>query len=128
MLQDYFRQYGLIAIFATIAFLVPIGILLISWLLSFVRVRPKKPNPVKSSMYECGMRAIGPARWSQFNFRYYTYAILFVIFSVEVVFIYPWAIKFGQLGLFALLEMGVFILILLVGFLYAWRKHALEWE
>ena len=128
MLQDYFRQYGLIAVFTTIAFLVPIGMLLISWLFSFVRVRPKKPNPVKSSMYECGMRPIGPARWSQFNFRYYTYALLFVIFDIEVVFIYPWAIKFGQLGLFALLEMGVFILILLIGFLYAWKKHALEWE
>ena len=128
MLQDYFRQYGLIAILTAVAFLVPVGILLLSWMLSFIRVRPKKPSLVKSSVYECGMRPIGPERWMQFNFRYYTYALLFVIFDVEIVFIYPWAIKFRQLGLFAFLEMLVFILILVIGWAYAWRKRALEWE
>lgn len=128
VLQDYFRQYGLIAIFAAVAFIVPVGMLLVSWMLSFVRVRPRKPNPVKSSMYECGMRPIGPERWAQFNFRYYSYALLFVIFAVEVVFIFPWAIRFKQLGLFAFVEMLVFILILLIGWAYAWRKRALEWE
>ena len=128
MLDDYFRQYGLVAIFTAIAVLVPIGMLLVSWLFSFVRVRPRKPNPVKSSLYECGMRPIGPLRWTQFNFRYYTYALLFVIFDVEVVFIFPWAIRFKQLGLFAFAEMLIFVLILLIGWTYAWRKRALEWE
>jgi len=72
------------------------------------------------------MEALG-GRWSQFNFRYYMYAILFVIFDVEVVFLYPWAAKFRQLELFALIEMGVFVLVLLVGLAYAWRKKDLEW-
>jgi NADH:ubiquinone oxidoreductase subunit 3 (subunit A) len=83
---------------------------------------------VKSSLYECGVEPIGTARWNQFNFRYYTYALLFVIFDVETVFIFPWAIRFQQLGLFAFIEMLVFVLILVIGLVYAWRKRALEWE
>ena len=67
-------------------------------------------------------------RWSQFNFRYYMYALLFVIFDVEVVFIFPWAVRFNTLGLFALIEMLVFILILVLGWAYAWRKQDLEWR
>jgi NADH-quinone oxidoreductase subunit A len=127
MLDDYFRQYGLIAIFALIAFIVPASMLLLSWLASRLGVRPNNPNPVKLDTYECGMQAIG-GRWRQFNFRYYMYAILFVVFDVEVVFLYPWATKFLQLELFALIEMAVFVLILLVGWAYAWRKRDLEWE
>jgi NADH:ubiquinone oxidoreductase subunit 3 (subunit A) len=73
------------------------------------------------------MTPIG-GRWQQFNFRYYKYALLFVVFGVEVVFIYPWAVKFYQLGLFALLEMFVFILILMLGWVYAWNKGDLEWR
>ena len=128
MLDDYFRQYGLIAIFTVVAVLIPVGMLAISWLFSFVRIRPHKPDPVKSSLYECGMDPIGPARWTQFNFRYYMYALLFVVFDVETVFIYPWAIQFQQLGLFALIEMLIFVMILALGLVYAWRKRALEWE
>jgi NADH-quinone oxidoreductase subunit A len=128
MLDDYFRQYGLILILTTVAVVVPVGMLLLSWLFSYLRIRPKKPSLVKSSVYECGVEPIGPGRWTQFNFRYYTYALLFVIFDVEAVFLYPWAIQFKQLGLFALFEMLVFVLILVVGLAYAWRKRALEWE
>jgi NADH-quinone oxidoreductase subunit A len=127
MLDDYFRQYGLIAIFAVVAFVVPTSMLLLSWLASRVGVRPRNPTPVKLETYECGMQTIG-GRWNQFNFRYYMYAILFVIFDVEVVFLYPWATKFLQLELFALLEMAAFVLILLVGWAYAWRKRDLEWR
>ena len=126
MLDDYFRQYGLIAIFAVIAFMVPASMLMLSWLASRIGVRPNNPNPVKLDTYECGMQAIG-GRWRQFNFRYYTYAILFLVFDVEVVFLYPWATKFLRLELFALIEMAVFVLILLVGWAYAWRKRDLEW-
>ena len=126
MLDDYFRQYGLIAIFAAVAFVVPVSMLTMSWMLSRLGIRPNVPTPVKLETYECGMEAIG-GRWSQFNFRYYMFAILFVIFDVEVVFLYPWATKFLQLELFALIEMGVFVLILMVGWAYAWRKHDLEW-
>ena len=127
MLDDYFRQYGLIAIFAVIAFMVPASMLMLSWLASRLGVRPNNPNPVKLDTYECGMQAIG-GRWRQFNFRYYMYAILFVVFDVEVVFLYPWATKFLQLELFALIEMAAFVLILLVGWAYAWRKRDLEWR
>ncbi len=128
MLDDYFRQYGLIAIFAIAALLIPVSMLLISRLAVFVRVRPHKVDPVKSSIYECGVLPIGKVRWGQFNFRYFMFALLFVIFDVETVFIYPWAIRFQQLGLFAFIEMLVFVLILGLGLAYAWRKRALEWE
>ena len=126
MLEDYFRQYGLIAIFAAVAVAVPVSMLVISWLASKVGIRPQNPTPVKLEAYECGVQTIG-GTWNQFNFRYYLYAILFVIFDVEVVFLYPWATKFIRLELFALIEMGVFVAILLVGWAYAWRKRDLEW-
>ena len=126
MLDDYFRQYGLIAIFFGVALIVPISMVTASWMMSRLGFRPTNPPPVKSETYECGMEAIG-GRWNLFNFRYYMYAILFVIFDVEVVFLYPWAAKFLHLELFALIEMLVFVLILLVGFAYAWRKRDLEW-
>ena len=126
MLDDYFRQYGLIAIFFGVALIVPISMVTASWMMSRLGFRPTNPTPVKSETYECGMEAIG-GPWNLFNFRYYMYAILFVIFDVEVVFLYPWAAKFLHLELFALIEMLVFVLILLVGFAYAWRKRDLEW-
>ena len=127
MLEDYFRQYGLIAIFTFVAFIVPTSMLMVSFLLSRLGIRPQKPNPVKQDIYECGMETIG-GRWAQFNFRYYMYALLFVIFDVAVVFVYPWAVRMGKLGLFALIEMLVFVGILLIAWAYAWRKRDLEWE
>jgi NADH-quinone oxidoreductase subunit A len=127
MLEDYFRQYGLIAIVTVIAVIVPASMLLMSYMASRVGLRPNNPTPVKLETYECGVETIG-GRWNQFNFRYYLYAILFVIFDVEVVFLYPWATKFLTLELFALIEMAVFVLILLVGWAYAWRKGDLEWR
>jgi NADH:ubiquinone oxidoreductase subunit 3 (subunit A) len=130
MADDYFRQYGLIAIFSALAVGVPTGVLLMSWMLSKVNIRPSLPNPIKQSIYECGFETL-TGRWSQYNFRYYAFALIFVVFDVEVVFLFPWAASFGflstQFGLFALLEMVVFIGILVVGWLYAWRKGALEW-
>lgn len=127
MFDDYFRHYSLIAIFAIVSVVVPTSMLLLSWLASRVGIRPTPPpNPVKSQTYECGMEALG-GRWNQFNFRYYSFALLFVVFDVEVVFLYPWAVRFNQLPLFALIEMAVFILILMVGWAYAWRKRDLEW-
>ena len=129
MLEDYFRQYGLLALFSIIAILVPIGMLMMSYMGSLVRVRPSRPTPVKLSTYECGFGPIG-GRWS-FNFRYYTFAILFVIFDVETVFLYPWAVEFGVLsakfGIFALVEVLAFVAVLMLGWAYAWRKRALEW-
>ncbi len=127
MLEDYLRQYGLIAIFGLIAVLVPTGMLMASLFAGRVGLRPSNPTAVKSEAYECGVETIG-GPWNQFNFRYYMFAILFVIFDVEVVFLYPWAAKFLKLELFALIEMAVFVLILLAGWAYAWRKQDLEWK
>ena len=126
MQEDYFRQYGLVAIFVVVAFTIPVSMLLMSWMASRIGLRPEKPTAVKSETYECGVEAIG-GKWELFNFRYYMFAILFVIFDVEVVFLYPWAAKFLQLELFALIEMAVFVGILVVGLVYAWRKNDLEW-
>lgn len=126
LLDDYFRQYGLIAIFIVVAVGVPASMLVMSWTASRIGLRPNNPTQVKSETYECGMEALG-GRWNLFNFRYYMFAILFVIFDVEVVFLYPWATKFLKLELFALIEMAVFVGILLVGLTYAWRKRDLEW-
>ncbi len=130
-LDDYFRQYGLIAMFGAVAVVVPTGMLMMSWMLSVVGIRPYKPSAIKQSIYECGFETLS-GKWSQFNFRYYAIALLFVVFDVEVVFLFPWAASFGVLsaefGVFALVEMGAFVGILVVGWLYAWKKGALEWR
>lgn len=126
-MDDYFSQYGLIAIFVCLAVFVPTSMLILSRLLGLVKIRPSKFNEVKFEAYECGVQPIGK-RWGQFNFRYYTFALLFLVFDVETIFLFPWAIKFNQLGLFAFVEMMIFILILLVGYIYAWRKGALQWD
>ena len=128
MLDNYFQQYGLLALLVVFSIVIPASMLILSWLASFIRIRPAKPDPVKRQVYECGVEPIGGGRWSQFNFRYYVYALLFVIFDIETVFLYPWAVQYQQLGLFALFEMLVFVLILVIGLVYAWRKRALEWE
>ena len=130
-LDDYFRQYGLIAVFAAVAVAVPTGMLLLSWVLSLVKVRPNNPSDVKSSIYECGFETISE-RWNNFNFRYYSIALLFVIFDVEVVFLFPWAASYGvmsaEFGSFVLFEMVVFVGILVLGWAYAWKKGSLEWS
>ncbi len=88
---------------------------------------PKKPDEVKLSTYESGKLPIGPAR-RRFSVQYYLTAMLFILFDIEVIFLYPWAAVFKQLKLFALVEMAIFVLILLVGYVYVWRKGALEWD
>ena len=131
MLDEYFRFYGLIAIFFTLAVAVPAGMLVVSELLKLIGVRPRRPNPVKQSIYECGFETLS-GTWDRFNFRFYTFALIFVIFDIEVIFLFPWAANFGlmskEFGAFVLLEMAVFVVILLVGWLHAWKKGALEWS
>ena len=119
-------DYGYIAILLVAAISIPALILFLAKLLS---TRPKTPDPegVKTDTYECGMRTIGSS-WVQFNFRYYFFALLFVIFDIETVFLYPWAVHFKQLKLFGFVEMLVFIFILVVGLVYAWKKKVLEWK
>jgi NADH:ubiquinone oxidoreductase subunit 3 (subunit A) len=89
-------------------------------------VAPKKPNPLKSQTYECGIETVGDT-WVQFKAQYYIFALVFLVFDVEVVFLFPWAVAFNVLPLFAVVEGVIFILILVAGLMYAWRKGVLEW-
>ena len=88
---------------------------------------PKRPNPHKMSVYECGM-AVEPGAKRPFDIKYYLIAMAFLIFDVEVIFLYPWAVRYNALGLFGFVEMMIFMFILLVGYVYIWRKGVLEWE
>jgi NADH-quinone oxidoreductase subunit A len=89
-------------------------------------LRPHKPSKEKSTTYECGMDPIGES-WIQFNIRFYVVALVFIVFEIEAVFMFPWAVVYDKLGLFGLVEMAVFIGILLVGLAYVWGKGDLEW-
>ncbi len=130
MLEDYFRQYGILFIFIAVALAVPIGMLAMSYAAQFVKVRPTQTSKIKRAAYESGMRPFSP-RPSMFNMRYYYYAILFVVFDVETVLLFPWAIKYGilskQFGFIAFGAVLVFLAVVTLGYLYAWRKGALEW-
>jgi NADH-quinone oxidoreductase subunit A len=90
-------------------------------------LRPRLPSPVKDEVFECGNPASGPA-WGRFAVKFYLVAILFIVFDVEVVFMYPWAILFRRLGWFGVIEMAIFVAVLTLGLVYVWRKGALEWE
>ena len=105
-----------------LAFIVPTIALVLARIL-----QPRLVTASKTQTYECGIKPYGTA-WVQFNIRYYIYALIFVIFDIETVFIYPWAVAFNKLGLFALVEMFLFLTILVVGFAYAWKKGALDWH
>ena len=90
-------------------------------------VRIQSPSAEKNTTYESGIEPMGQA-WIQFNIRYYMFALVFVIFDVETIFLYPWAVSFSEIGLAAFIEALIFICILLIGLIYAWRKGALEWS
>ena len=89
-------------------------------------IAPRKPNPIKLQTYECGIETVGDT-WVQFKAQYYIFALIFLIFDIETVFLYPWAAAFDALPLFAVLEGVLFVLILVAGLVYAWRKGALKW-
>jgi NADH-quinone oxidoreductase subunit A len=99
-----------------------VGILVLSHLVS-----PQRPTPVKATPYESGMPPLGSTR-DRFSVKFYLVAMLFIVFDIETVFMIPWGVAFRQLGLFGLVEMVVFIVILLVGYVYAWKRGALEWD
>jgi NADH-quinone oxidoreductase subunit A len=120
-------NYGYIALLLIVAVIFAASLILLPFILSRLGIIPRKPDPVKTATYECGMETVGES-WVQFNFRYYFYALLFVLFDIETVFLYPWAVHFKQLKLFGLVEMLIFIFVLAIGFVYAWRKRALEWK
>ena len=115
------RDYGTVLLF------VLLGIILVAIPLFIQRlIAPSKPNHEKLSTYECGEVPEGSA-WVQFNIRFYVIALIFLIFDVEVVFLFPWAVVFKELGLLAFVEMAIFLLILIVGLIYVWKKSDLDW-
>ncbi len=120
-------NYGYIALFLLAAVLFTLTMLLLPVLLRLIGIVPRKPNPVKTSIYECGMETIGKT-WVQFNFRYYFYALIFVALDVLVIFLYPWAVELRKLGVPAFIAILTFIFIIVVGYVYAWRKKVLEWK
>jgi len=122
LLLDYLSRYFPILLFVGIAMAFGVVTLVLSYV-----VQPKYPEAEKLSAYECGSEPFSDARMP-FPVRYYIFAMLFVIFDIEVIFLYPWAVVYGQIGLFGLVEMLVFIALFLVAYVYAWRKGALEWD
>ena len=114
-------QWIYIGLFLIVGLIIPVGAIAAAWILG-----PKKPNPIKQETYECGIETVGDS-WVQFKAQYYIFALVFLVFDVETVFLFPWAVKLAQLGLFAVLEGIVFILILIAGLVYTWRKGMLEW-
>ena len=118
MLENYFP----ILLFVVIGLLVGVGPMLIGFLLG-----PQRPDPAKSSPYECGFEAFEDTRM-KFDVRYYLVAILFILFDLEIAFLFPWAVVLKEIGMFGFVGMLVFLAILVVGFVYEWKKGALEWE
>jgi len=119
--SDFVRQYLTVAIF------VGLGFGLVGALLGIaVVLRPNRPQDAKYKTYESGVDPVGD-HWSQTQVRYYIFALLFVLFDVEAVFIFPWAIRLEEYGMFGLIEMAIFIVILALGLVYAWRKKVLRW-
>ncbi len=121
-------RYGLVAIFALLAVIFPAIPLVLSWV-----IRPKKPNKSKRATYECGLEfedfpEEAQNVWVQFRVQYYIYALIFVVFDVEVVYLYPWAVAYNSLGLFSLIEMILLVGILILALAYAWRNGLLEWS
>jgi len=120
-------DFGYIGLFLIVAVLFTVSTLLLPVTLRFFKIVPKKPSPIKSSTFECGMETIGKT-WVRFNFRYYFYALVFLVLDVLVVFLYPWAVNLRGLGYASLIGVLSLIFIILIGYLYAWRKKVLEWK
>jgi len=115
------NEFGFIGLILAMSVFFSLVALVAAWIF-----RPKKPGRIKASTYECGMETVGTS-WVQFKVQYYIYALIFVIFDVEVVFLFPVAVAFNQLALYMVLEMVLFIIILAGALLYVWRKGVLEW-
>jgi len=120
-------NYGYIGLFLIAAVLFTLFMVIIPIALRFLQIVPSNPNPIKNSTFECGMETIGKT-WVRFNFHYYFYALVFLALDVLVVFLYPWAVNLRTLGSFSFIVILILIAIILVGYLYAWRKKVLEWK
>jgi NADH:ubiquinone oxidoreductase subunit 3 (subunit A) len=124
------EQYGYVLVFLLAGIFFILGAFITGWIFSpngLLGLRYKYKKEIFEDTYECGVETYGTS-WFRFNVSFYLYALLFVIFDIETVFLYPWAVSFKQLGFFGFGEMVVFIGILLIGLAYAWKKEALKWE
>lgn len=115
------QEWQFIAIFIVLAPIFPAAPVILNHFLG-----PRKPNPIKQQIYECGIETVGSS-WVQFKVQYYLYALVFVIFDIEAVFLFPIAAAYDQLGLFAIIETALFVVLLALGLAYAWGRGALEW-
>jgi NADH-quinone oxidoreductase subunit A len=115
------NEWTFIAILAIVSLATPVAPIAIGRLIG-----PRKPNPAKSSTYECGVETVGDT-WVQFKVQYYIFALVFLVFDIEVVFLYPWAVAYNRLPLFGMVAGVIFIVTLAEALIYAWRKGALEW-
>ena len=122
LLLEYLSRYSAILLFIVLTAAFGVGTLVISYFL-----QPKYPEVEKLSPYECGSEPFSDAR-IPFPVRYYIFAMLFVIFDIEIIFLYPWAIAFKDIGFIGLLEMMIFIGLFVLAYVYAWKKGALEWD
>ena len=122
MSLDFLNNYLTIIIFLAIALILSLGFLILNFAFS-----PKNPDPEKLSAYECGFEPFNDSRM-EFDIRFYLVAILFIIFDLEIAFLFPWAITLGNIGYFGFFSMMVFLFILTIGFIYEWKKGALDWE
>ena len=122
MYIDFLNDYLTIIIFLGISLILSIGFIVLNLLAS-----PKNPDPEKLSAYECGFEPFNDSRM-EFDIRFYLVAILFIIFDLEIAFLFPWAITLGNIGIFGFVSMMIFLSILTVGFIYEWKKGALDWE
>ena len=115
-------HYFPVLVFAVLAAALPLGTIIVARV-----VQRQRPNPAKLEPYECGIEPSTSAFDTRFSVRYFLIAVLFVVFDVETIFLFPWAVMFNRLGLFGLVEMLVFIVILVVGYFYCWKRKALDW-
>ena len=122
MITDFLKDYLSIIIFLFVALGLSVGFLILNYLFS-----PKKPDPEKLSAYECGFEAFNDSRM-KFDVRFYLVAILFIIFDLEIAFLFPWAISLGKIGALGFWSMMIFLFILTIGFIYEWKKGALDWD
>ena len=122
MFDDFLKDYLSIIIFLFVALGLSIGFIVLNYLFS-----PKNPDPEKLSAYECGFEAFNDSRM-EFDVRFYLVAILFIIFDLEIAFLFPWAISLGNIGGLGFISMMIFLFILTIGFIYEWKKGALDWE
>jgi len=122
MLADFLKDYLSIIIFLFVALGLSVGFIILNFLFS-----PNNPDPEKLSAYECGFEAFGDSRM-EFDVRFYLVAILFIIFDLEIAFLFPWAISLGNIGTLGFWSMMIFLFVLTIGFVYEWKKGALDWD